>query len=217
MKYSQAIEQVRIMAGDINVLQFTDDDVLNWLNNAVRECALINNLLQVSASTTLTSGDNTEVLPTDILKLHSVKVNKRKIQVLTMQEFNEQYPNVDITANGDPQTCYVWAGTINFWPTPGTNLPLIIDYIKDPPNVLIANIASTDIPLPVGYHQRLIDYCLAQVAQQDDDMNRYQIKMQEFLTGVQSLKDQPEYTQDLYPHMSPASDDMPDYYGVGLW
>ena len=210
-KYSELVAQVRSLAGDVNVLQFSDTDVLNWLNNAVRECAIVNNLLQITATVNTAVGTSSYIVPVDILKLHSVKYDSQKLRVTTLQEFDESYPQADLTIRGRPTTCYVWAGQIVLYPTPDAIKVLKTDYIRDPPNVLIANIAATDVPLPVGYHQRLIDYCLAQVAQQDDDMNRYQIKMLEFMTGVQSLKDQPEYTQDLYPFISVGVDDMDIY------
>ena len=216
-KYSDLLTQVRSMAGDTNVLQFSDVDIMNWLNNAVRECAIINNLLQVDASSNTVIGTFQYAVPADILKLHSIKYNTKKLRVMTLQEFDNEYEAVDFSVKGVPQVAYVWAGQIVLYPAPDSVKALKVEYIRDPPNVTDANKAVTDVPLPVGYHQRLIDYCLAQVAQQDDDMQRYQIKMQEFMTGVQSLKDQPEYTQDLYPFISVASDDMGDYGAYSSW
>jgi hypothetical protein len=66
--------------------------------------------------------------------------------------------------------------------------------------------------LPVGYHVRLVDYCLAQVAQQDDDMNRYQLKMEEFRSGVHNLKDQSEWENDYYPMIGISARDSGQEY-----
>lgn len=195
------IARVRSIAGDTNVLQFTDADLINWINDGVRECAMDNSLLQKTATQNLVIGTTAYNLPTDILKLHSVKVDGQKIRLLTLAEF-EAYGG-DSTDSGDPVVAYVWGGKINFYPKPTSALPLVIEYTYDP--ALITNDANVNTgkqlppPLPVGYHARLVDYCLAQVAQQDDDMPRYQLKMEEFRSGVHNLKDDTTETEDWYP------------------
>lgn len=212
MLLADVIARVRVVAGDTNVLQYQDQDILNWVNDGVRECALQNNLLQKRASQSTTIGLADYDLPSDILKLHSVKFDDIKLQVLTLEEWNEQY-NPAVDGTGTPIVCYVWAGKLTLYPTPESAKTLVIDYLYDPPFTDIGDIGATEVPLPVGYHQRIVDYCLAQVAQLDDDLQRYQLKMQEFLTGVQNLKDQPEWQYDLYPHMSVSSGDM----GMGYY
>ncbi len=215
MKVSEVINRVRSTAGDSQALQFTDSTVLDWINDGIRECAITNNLLQKRANTNTVVNQTEYTLPSDILKLHSVKVSGSKIKVLTLQEFDEYTGGSGEGVSGDGVVCYVWADKLTLFPTPNTVQSLIIDYIYDPPLHLIANINTDVIGLPVGYHSRIVDYCLAQVAQQDDDMERYAAKMQEFRTGVQSLKDQPEDTYDLYPSISVSSRDAGDgdYYG----
>lgn len=213
MLVSDIITRVRNIAGDTDVLQFTDDDIMRWINDAMRECAVDNDLLQKSASSTVTSGTSEYSLPTDILRLHSVKYNNQKLPILTLEEFDEQF-TTDGTDTGTPINCLIWAGVVRLFPTPDNSTDTLkIDYIRTPADVT----APANTPdLPVGYHQRLLDYCLAQVAQQDDDLGRYQLKMDEFRTGVQKLKDQGESQADLYPSISVDARDMGegayDYY-----
>lgn len=204
MKVSEIISRVRSIAGDTNVLQFTDNTALDWINDGVRECAKDNQLLQKTATQNLVVGTIAYTLPTDILKLHSVKVDGQKIRVLTLAEF-EAYGG-DSTDSGTPVVAYVWGGKINFYPKPTSALPLVIEYTYDPPVTNIANI-NDDPPLPVGYHSRLVDYCLAQVAQQDDDMPRYQLKMEEFRSGVHNMKDDATEMEDYYPMMGVSARD----------
>ena len=214
MKVQDIITRVRNIAGDTNTLQFTDAQVLDWINDGVRECAIQNNLLQKRATSTVTSGTAAYALPVDILKLHSVRYDGAKLSVKTLQEFEDLVSGTD-TSNGTPQYCYVWAGFINLYPAPDNSTSvMVVDYSYDPATLLIADVATDTPALPVGYHARLVDYCLAQVAQQDDDLNRYQMKMQEFTTGVQNLKDLPEWENDLYPSISISPRDMgEEYYG----
>lgn len=208
MKVADVISRVRNIAGDTSALQFSNDTVLAWINDGVCECAMINNLLQKNATSNTVIGTENYTLPTDILRLHSVKYDSVKIKVLTLEEFDEQYTGADFLTNGTPVTSYVWADQLTLYPPPDAVKELQVSYIYKPATLDVANIATDEIPLPVSYHQRIVDYCLAQVAQQDDDMNRYQLKMQQFTTGVQDLKDQGESTYDLYSSISVASRDM---------
>lgn len=214
MLVSDIITRVRNIAGDVDVLQFTDADIMRWINDGMRECAMDNDLLQKTATTTVTSGTSEYALPTDILRLHSVKYDNQKLPVLTLEEFDEQF-TTDGSDTGVPINCLIWAGFVRLWPTPTNSVDeLKIDYIRTPVDVTLA----ADTPdLPVGYHPRLVDYCLAQVAQQDDDLGRYQLKMDEFRSGVQKLKDQGESNADLYPNISVDVRDTGegywDYYG----
>lgn len=214
MIISAAITRVRDIAGDASALQFTDDQIVNWMNDGIRECAIINNLLQKRSSLPSIANTPDYNLPTDILKLHSVKYDNTKIPVLTLQEFDEQYVGVGANTSvspGNPEVCYIWANKLTLYPAPSGVKNITIDYIYDPVQVTTGDLAI-EIPLPVGYHLRIVDWCLAQIAQQDDDMNRYSVKMQQFTTGVQDLKDQPESTYDLYPSISVSSRDSGEGY-----
>ncbi len=206
MIISDIMTRVRSMASDTEQIQFSDDDLINWINDGIRECALDNQLLQKTATQNLVVGTTSYNLPTDILKLHSVKVDGAKIRVLTLAEFEAL--GGDSTDSGDPVVAYVWAGKINLYPKPSRVLSLVIEYTYDP--ALIVNDApgkASTPALPVGYHARLVDYCLAQVAQQDDDMPRYQLKMEEFRTGIHSLKDDGTEEEDYYPMIGVSARD----------
>lgn len=211
MKVSDIITRVRNIAGDTQQIQFSDASVVDWINDGVRECAIANNLLQKRATQASVANQGDYDLPPDLLKLHSVKYNQGKLRILTLEEFDAQANEGSFT--GTPQLAYIWAGKLTLYPAPDSSYPLSIDYIYDPAQVSV-DALDVDPPLPVGYHARLVDYCLAQVAQQDDDMNRYAVKMQEFQTGTMNLKDLPEYENDLYPSISVSTRDMGDgYYG----
>lgn len=219
MKVEDVISRVRNISGDITAMQFTDSDVVNWINDGIRECALQNNLLQKRGTQAAVIAQSDYDLPTDVLKMHSVKVNNQKVRMLTLQEFDTSYAGIgaDTTSStGLPEVGYIWAGKLTLFPAPDAEYPIIIDYLYAPAlhttEVNSVEGLQSEISLPVGYHTRIVDYCLAQVAQQDDDITRYQLKMQEFQTGVSALKDQPEWTYDAYPSIGVSPRDMGDYY-----
>lgn len=213
MLVSDIISRVRNIAGDINVLQFTDATVIQWINDGMRQCAIDNGLLQ-KRGTQNTVVDQTDYnLPADILRLHSVKYDGNKLPIRTLEEY-DKIGSFDDTGSGTPVGCYVWAAKLTLFPKPDAIKVLIIDYIYSPVEVTVAG----DTPgIPASYHSRLVDYCLAQVAQQDGDLNLYQLKMQEFSTGVSALKDLPEYEDDLYPSMSISVRDMGHDWEEGMY
>ena len=219
MLASDVISRVRNTAGDTNIGQFTDATMLSWINDGIRECAVENNLLQKTATTTVAAGTESYALPTDILKIHSIKYDGEKIPVYTREEFDARIGDrnpANQPDRGFPLVAYIWASNIILTPAPDNSTSkLQVDYLYTPVDVVAGTNLNTI--LPVGYHNRLVDYCLAQVAQQDDDMPRYQIKMEEFRTGVSSLKDQDEFTYDLYPSMSVSTRDMGEDAESGDW
>lgn len=208
MKVTDIISRVRNIAGDTDVLQFSDESIIAWINDAMREIASDNQLLQKSATQTVTSGTNKYTLPTDILKFHSVMYDNRDLRFIDFQTAKQEgYLNSD---EGTPFVCWVWAGNLVLHPIPNEEKSLELIYTRNPREVE----AEADVPeVPSSYHNRLVDYCLAQVAQQDGDTNLYAVKMEEFRTGVQSLKDQPEWENNQYPFINVSPADYGYYDG----
>ena len=206
MIVSEVINRVRKIAGDIDVLQFTDADIMSWINDAAKECASDNQLLQKSATQAVVNGQTDYTLPTDILKLHSVRYDNENIRLMTMQEFDAEVSGFGETNKGAPFVGYVWAGKLVLYPAPDNSTKnLVISYTRTPTEVTAV---GNSIDLPTMYHRRIVDYCLAMVAEQDDDLARYQAKMDEFKTGVQNLKDQDEWNYDVYPSITVSDRDM---------
>lgn len=218
MLVSDAITQVRATAGDTSALQFTDAQIVAWINNGIRECATDNNLLQKRGTQNTVVGQGNYVIPTDMLKLHTVRYDNKKLDFITLEEFDKIYSGVgsDTTSRGTPNIAYIWAGVLYVYPIPDAVKVLTVDYSKDAAQHTTGAV-GVELNLPVSYHMRIIDYCLAQIAQQDEDLNRYATKMQEFRTGVQMVKDQDEYANDLYPSISVSERDMGDGRVDYLW
>lgn len=216
MLLSDVIRRVRNSAGDINALQFTDTMLYDWVNDAIKECALQNQLFQKSATQNTVAGTADYSLPTDIFKLHSVVVNSAKLPVLTLQQWEELNagPNPPAATNSEPVQCYVWAGKITLFPTPDKAYTLKVNYLYEPAALTAANLAD-QLPLPLAYHNRVVTYCLAQAALLDEDLIKYQNMMTMFTTGVIDLAANTQQEEDLYPFISTGTRDM-GYYDSSL-
>lgn len=219
MLVADIVRRVRESAGDIAVLQFTNSTLTDWINDAIRECVIENSLLQARATTGTVIGQADYNLPTDIFKLHSVTVDGYKLEVLTLEQYQERNASGSgITIpTGASFICYIYAGVLTLFPTPDTVKTLVINYTKHPAAIAYTpptpgpeGYSPTTPAIPEEYHNRIVSYCLAQVAMQDDDNEKYQSLMQEFKTGVIDLKRARDQEEDLYPFISVSSRDMGD-------
>lgn len=224
MKVSDIIKRIRNTAGDINVLQFTDTMIVDWINDGIKACVVSNSLLQKTANQNCVVGQSEYNLPSDIFKLYSVLVDGAKIRISTLQEWEELNSGepVGVTPiQGRVQQAFVWAKKLNLYPVPDSTYPLRINYIYEPTFIVWDGggaFLDAEPAIPSSYHDRLVVYCLAQIALQDEDMAKYQIHMQEFSTGVIDLRHQTETEEDLYPSISVSSRDQgTEYIWGGSW
>lgn len=219
MLVSEIVRRIRDSAGDTAVLQFSNQTVTDWINDAIRECVIDNSLLQTRASQNTVINQSDYALPADIFKFHSVLVDQYKLEMLTLEQWEERNTGeVAVSADaGEPVLCYVYAGVLTIWPKPSAVKSLVINYTKLPASVVytepggIPTWTPTTPSIPEHYHNRLVTYCQAQVAMQDDNYEKYQALMMEFQTGVKQLNDA-RHEDDLYPFMSVSSRDMGDYW-----
>lgn len=217
MLVSDIVRRVRDAAGDMAVLQFSQATLTDWINDGVRECVIENSLLQARATSNTAVGVTEYTLPTDIFKLHSVYADGYKLEAQTLEQWEQHNAAVH---NGDPvesstqYQCYVFAGVLNIWPTPTTVVPLVVNYTKLPTAIAYTPSPESWTPsspdIPEAFHNHIVVYCLAQVALQDDDLNRYNLLMQQFRSGVIDLKHIKDQEEDLYPFISTSARDAGD-------
>lgn len=220
MLVSDIVRRVRDSAGDIAVLQFSNATLTDWINDAIERCVIENSLLQAKANSSTVIGQSDYTLPTDIFKLHSVWVDGYKLLVETLQQWEERNASehgATVASNSAQYSCYVYAGVLTLWPVPSAVKTIQINYTKIPAAIAYSAAPegwTPDTPsIPPAFHQRIVSYCLAQVALQDEDYTKYSALMQEFTTGVINLKDTKDSEDDLYPFMSVSLRDQ----GEGDW
>ena len=88
-----------------------------------------------------------------------------------------------------------------------TKLPEVVTYAAGPPEVF----TPANISIPDTFANHLVVYCLAQVAMQDDDFNKYSLLMNQFKSGVIDLKEI-RNSEDLYPFISVSPRDQGEWY-----
>lgn len=205
MDVSEIITRVKRQFGDEVGSQVTDADIIRWINDAQRDIAVNNQLFQTRATAGVAANQSTYTLPPDILTIHSVRFGTRKLQGISMQEAEIEIPDTGET--GEPQKFWIWGGNVSLYPTPGTSDTddLLIFYTRQPaPITTTADV----LELPSHYHNRVVEYCLQQAYELDENWEAAQMKSQQFQQGVEKLRAEEEWTQrDYYPTISTAVGD----------
>jgi hypothetical protein len=204
VKLSEIITRVQRQFGDDVQAQITEEDIVRWVNDACLEIVTNNATNQGSIGTTAVVVGQVEYdLPADLLLLRSVRVNGRKLIGNSYEQLCEIDPDIENTT-GDPTHYWVYNGKLNLYPIPSEALGnLNILYIKTP-DPLTTSMMSLEPDVPVQYHPRIVEYCIAQAAELDDNVGHYQLKMQEFNQKISNLKqnsEQPESDQ-YYPSIT---------------
>jgi hypothetical protein len=215
---AEVVRRVRNTAGDVNVQQFDNATLTDWINDACLKIAVDNSLLEKQGTFTFVVGDSLVTLPTDIYKLHSVSINGEGLRLESYQDFLEKYDDLvsNATDRGKPNWGYIYAGKLQVFPAPDQAYTLKINYLYTPATIVYSTgpeaWTPNVLPVPVSYHNRIVTYCLAQVALQDDDHNKYQLLMQEFESGVIGTANLSDREDNLYPFINVSARDSGSYF-----
>lgn len=194
--------RVKRQFGDESGSQINDDDIFRWVNDVQRDIAQANDLLQSRARTGLFRGQREYALPPDVLTLRSVRYGDVKLRPISPQEAEELIDKPHDVDASTPQIFWLWANKINLYPTPSVADPddLQVFYTRQPFSVA----ALSDVPeLPGQYHNRIVEYCLAQAYELDENWSAAQIKQQQYDKGVSSMRGDAQFNpQDFYPSIT---------------
>jgi len=217
LSVAEITTRVQRQFGDEANSQITQADIIRWINDAMREITHRNKLLQVRAITDTLPNVKTYALPTDISRLYSIKYNGIQLTSLSMAEVDNLIGSEELTTQqgyptGTPTHYWIFAQEINLYPAPDTALVggLIAYYSR----TAVAVTAGTDVPeLPDEYHNRILEYCLAQAYELDENFEQSNAKMATFEQKVTAQNSIDEQQQEFYPFItSPEDEDSLTYY-----
>jgi len=210
-------DRIRRQFGDTSAVLITDAAVYDWINDAMRDIVLSNDLLAIRATTATVANQISYKIPNDLLQLHHVSFGGEPLEESNMQEVVNSVTNMDdpVSAGyptGTPQFFWFYGNQLFLYPAPATSSSsdLLVYYNRMPVEIT----AMVDIPeLPARYDNRIMEYCLAQAAELDDDTDKYSAKKTEFKQGVADTRDLEQGTNDVYSSVtvSPA-DGAGGYY-----
>jgi hypothetical protein len=209
MLVSDILTRVQRAFGDESGAQIDSADVIRWVNDAQAEIARQKELLQVTTTATVTSGVGAYVTPTNILQLRSVKYDGMTLDPISFAQAEEMVPNYDAgvasVGSGTPTTYWVWGGFINLYPIPNNSTSVLKMYYTRIP---VAVTVVGDTPeLPVQYHLRIVDYCIAKAHELDANPQGEAMKMAAFNTGIAQTDMDLWQPKQAYPNITVSIDD----------
>jgi hypothetical protein len=191
MLVSDVATRVKRQFGDEVGAQIEDADIIRWCNDAQHEIAVQNKLLQTVSST-----------PVDLLALRGLRYDKIRLTQLSMDDIDNVI--MDRTEyKGTPEYYWTFGTTLSLWPTPDSVKTLTVYYTAKP--VTLTAVGNA-LSLPSQYDNRIVEYCIAQAAELDDNLEQYQLKMSQFQSGIDATKNALEQleNEDQYPFITYA-------------
>lgn len=197
--------------GDEAGAQVTSEDILRWINDGQMEIAGANHLLEQKATANIVVGQAVYASPVDVLEIWALRYNNYKLRPMSMQQADEYITNFEDSSNyqkGASGIFWVWENQINLYPVPDASATagLTIYYSRIPKQVT----ADADIPeLPVSYHPRIVEYCLKQAYELDEDYQAASLKEQQLNLNLNDMLESEKWVaRDFYPTITVRVEDV---------
>lgn len=217
MIVSDIMTRIRRKFGDESAVQVTDADIIRWINDGQRKIVLRNDtLLEKTATTDSVAGTQEYSLPTDLLVLKFIQYKDSgataylKLRGLTPVEFNEYIDGWSDSGSikGVPQVFTIFSGKIIAYPTPVTSVTagFKIYYNRQPVDVT----TGSDTPdLPLLYHDVLVNYCMQQAYELDEDPQSASGELAKVAEDIDLLRGREDWkVQETYPTISVCIEDL---------
>lgn len=207
MIVSDVITRVQRQFGDEASVQINESDIIRYVNDACREIAFQNDLTQAVGTMNSVVGTNSYNFPSDLMSVRTVYYDNMKLEAYSKAEYdayvNENDPNENAT--GTPFLFTRWADSFVLYPKPDAVKVIKLLYLQAP----VAVSASVDlIPLPDLYFNRIVEYCLQQAYQTDEDWEAANQMSGQFDDGMMRLKEHEQVaTTEYYTSITCLPDD----------
>jgi hypothetical protein len=207
---SDVATYVKRSFGDESGVQVTDSDIIRWINAAVSEIVSTNSVLKGTATRDTEAGVYQYSLgdSIDIQYISSIHVNGYKLRAMSFQDAETYITNSDPShsSTGNPQLWYEWGGVVHVYPTPDNAYSLSVYYTKVPTPVL--ELTDT-LPLPDSYFSRIVEFCMAEAYELDENLQGQQLKRDQFDSRLVAMTgDEDRGADDVYPMMTVMPEDM---------
>lgn len=210
---SDVLSVVKRQFGDEAGIQITESDIIRWTNMAQMELFSKETFLKGNSTTNLLADQSVyDVSALNIMKIQSVHVNNHRINYISFQDA-ESYivaNDPERVSRGEPIFWTEWAGNVHVYPAPSADITggMTIYYYPGPS---VASASSDLLSIPDQYFNRIIEYCLSQAYELDEDLNSSKTKLDQFSQGVQEMRGHQQPQESYYPTITELPEDC-EYY-----
>lgn len=217
LNVQDVVTRVKRTFGDEAGVQITDQDIIRWINDAQNQVVLDNQgLMETSGVTDVVVNQDAYDFPSDVFSLRSLNYKGRRLKSMTLSEFDEYLDgyqaNPNVYGTGTPEVFMIWENKFTVFPKPDSSVEdgFKIYYIKEPDTV--GNLADS-LTVPLKYHNSIVDYCLRQAYELDEDYDKASYKKSVFDENMMKLSNQNKNTTEYYPTITtlPQDENYGDY------
>lgn len=208
---ADVITAVKRQFGDTSGLQVTDSNITAWVSDAQREIVVNNaEVNQAMVQFNVVAGTSTYPILTsvpDMLIIHSLHFNGQLLNHMSFVKAQEFIiKSNDTSSSNNPSFWYEWAGVINFWPKPSLSITngITIFYSKNPTEITST---SQVLSVPDSYFKAIVDFCMTQAYEMDDNSQMAQAKATQFETSMQKQANRQSSQDNTYPTVTLLRED----------
>lgn len=192
----QLVSDVRTLLSVPPPREFSDVEIVQFLNYAWRDLSQEAELLKTSNAQTLTAGTADYTLPTDCSQIFEVYCYKFRVPAGDDRQWMVLTGDgTGSTAQGKPRLYMILGRTISLFPIPDTTVSsgasrLIIVYLKEPADLAISSF-TTDLQtlgIQPMFYRTLVDYAASECWAIMGDMTRAAFYRQKYLEGVEKAR-----------------------------
>jgi hypothetical protein len=218
MNLAEVKTRVKRTFGDESGVQISDEDITRWVNDAQRAIVLSNEgLLEKTGTANLVANQQEYSLPEDLLILQGItckgtveSTSYMKLQGYNLSQFNEYIDGWDgnLYGTGTPAIYTVFANLVRLFPVPAVDVTNGLKYFyNQTPTEIVGD--SDQLALPIVYHNAIINYCLKQAYELDEDWQTSNLKNTEMASDLHLARGRDSWkNQETYPTLTILPDDQ---------
>lgn len=186
IKTADLIKRIRAMSHDEQELEYSDEDIMLYVNDGIRFVRRIimdiypSMLVDVEADGVLDIGENTIYTFEPIAQIVNLWVGGRRIEVINPRSLkNMRFMDVP--------TGYYLSGydKIKVWPLPNRPVDYHLEAIKDFEPMTLQD---EDLPVPTGIEDFVYEYCVLRASFTNEfDMSQETQLMTTIINGIQTM------------------------------
>lgn len=223
MNVTDVVNRVKRIFGDEGGVQITDLDLVRWINDAQVQIGIANEgLLETTATANIVQGQAEYDVPVDMSVLRSLAYKGFRLKYMSFAEFNEYIDGFDAAPGigpygpGIPEIFMIWNSKITVFPRPNESITngLKIYYVRQP---TVVTSLGDNLTVPIQYHNAVVDYCLTQAYELDEDLQKASYNKGKFDETMMKLQDRNKWTsEEYYPRITTLPEDE-NYGNYGYW
>jgi hypothetical protein len=195
MDTTTLIRKVRRSFGDDGQIFITDQDIIDWINDAQMQIARESPNLTAEITTAANTFPYT--MPTDLITMMRVLYDIFPVPYTDVEDLDAKAANLR-DVKGVPAMYYIVGGKLKLYPQPDTTdtTTVTLQYSRQPVDL---QSSSDKLTVPVQFHEDIVRFCLARARERNEDYKGMEVAMQEFKDRISARFSTILEPDDTYP------------------